>query len=294
MAGNRIPSLNWLRVFEAAARTESFARAAAQLNISAAAVSQQIKALETHLGSPLFKRHAHAVELTSSGRAFLPSVQHAILSVEQTTEGLFGRSRQETLYVQSVLIFAMGFLAPRLAAFRGAHPDINLHLTTGNSVEDFGRGFTDMQIVFGDPASFGRRGDVLLGERLYPVARPEVAGRIATPEDLLDHPLWEVATHRGGWVHFLEQQKVSPAGADLVFADSTVMSFAATAHGAGIALARAPVSNMLETAFGLHPCLESTAVEGAEHYHLVFPNQVPLRPAARKFRAWLQDQITDR
>ena len=287
MAGNRIPSLNWLRVFEAAARTESFASAAAQLHISAPAVSQQIKALEGHLGAQLFFRSAHSVALTPAGRAFLPSVQHAIMSVESTADGLFGQVRHETLYVQSVLIFAMGFLSPRLNAFRKAHPEINLQLTTGNTVEDFGRGFSDLQIIFGDPVAFGKRGDRLLGERLYPVAVPEIAEAIEQPEDLLRHPLLEVATHHAGWVAFLEAQRISPLGADLVFADTTVMSLSAAAHGAGIALARPPVSDVLEKTFGLRPCLKDTTQEGAEHYYLIYQNSASLRPAARLFRQWL-------
>ena len=86
---SRIPSLNWLRVFEAAARTQSFARAAEQLNMSAAAVSQQVKALEGHLGSALFQRHAHAVSLTEAGRAYLPSVQQSLLMLGNATDGLF-------------------------------------------------------------------------------------------------------------------------------------------------------------------------------------------------------------
>lgn len=114
---SRIPFLNWLRVFEAAARTESFARAAAQLNMSPAAVSQQVKALETQLGTPLFQRHAHAVTLTEAGRAFLPSVQQSLLLLETATTGLFGASRQQRLFVQSVLLFAHGILAPALPRF---------------------------------------------------------------------------------------------------------------------------------------------------------------------------------
>ncbi|MCP4818698.1 MAG: LysR family transcriptional regulator, partial [Shimia sp.] len=102
----RIPSLNWLRVFEAAARTESFARAAAQLNMSPAAVSQQVKSLEERLGAPLFVRKAHSVQLTDAGRAYLPPVQQSLMTLEEATEGLFGRTREEALYLNCVLIFA--------------------------------------------------------------------------------------------------------------------------------------------------------------------------------------------
>lgn len=149
---SRIPSLNWLRVFEAAARTESFARAAAQLNMSPAAVSQQVKALETQLGTLLFQRHAHAVTLTEAGRAFLPSVQQSLLLLETATTGLFGASREQRLFVQSVLLFAHGILAPALPRFQASAPQVNLMLSTGNLVADFANRFSDLQIVFGNPA----------------------------------------------------------------------------------------------------------------------------------------------
>lgn len=287
MTKRRIPSLNWLRVFEAAARTESFARAADLLNISAPAVSQQIRALESHFGTPLFTRSAHSVALTPAGRAFLPSVQHALVSVEATADGLFGRVRHETLYVQSVLIFAMGFLIPNLAAFQAAHPDIDLQMSTGNAHEDFARGFADMQIVFGDPSPLGRKGDRLLGESLHAVAHPDVAKMIETPEDLLAHTLIEVATHHAGWLGFLEMQELRSDRAKLFFVDSTPMAFSAAAHGAGVALARAPVSDLLQHTFGLKPCLPGIHMPGAEHYHLVHDGVAGLRPAAIRFRDWL-------
>jgi LysR family glycine cleavage system transcriptional activator len=128
-----LPSLNWLRVFEAAARNESFARAALELGMSAAAVSQQIKALEERVGAPLFTRHAHAVRLTDLGRAYLPSVQQALLTVQNATEGLFGPARAPQLFVQAVLIFAHGVLARHHAAFQQAMPGVALSLTTPRS-----------------------------------------------------------------------------------------------------------------------------------------------------------------
>ena len=84
-----VPSLNWLRVFEAAARFQSFARAAEELNMSAAAVSQQVRALEDRVGAPLFTRAAHSVALTDLGRAYLPIVQQSLLTLQNATEGLF-------------------------------------------------------------------------------------------------------------------------------------------------------------------------------------------------------------
>mgnify|MGYP000132334815 CR=1 FL=1 len=287
----RIPSLNWLRVFEAAARTESFARAAAQLNMSAAAVSQQVKALETQLGTPLFHRHAHAVTLTEAGRAYLPSVQQSLLMLETATTGLFGESREQRLFVQSVLLFAHGVLARGIPAFQAAHPQINLALSTGNMAADFANQFTDLQIVFGNPSLFGTEGDVLLREVLYPVAPPEIAARIQSPQDLFNFPLIEVSTHRASWVQLLEQLRLPHGQARYFFADNSLMAAELAAQGLGIALARAPASDTVIAAAGLVPCLPEVSVPGQEAYHLIYPDRSALRPAARLFREWLLDYV---
>ncbi|MBE1284937.1 MAG: LysR family transcriptional regulator [Rhodobacteraceae bacterium] len=287
----RIPSLNWLRVFEAAARTESFARAATQLNMSAAAVSQQVKALETQLGTPLFHRHAHAVTLTEAGRAYLPSVQQSLLMLETATTGLFGQSREQRLFVQSVLLFAHGVLAGGLPGFQAAFPNINLALSTGNMVADFANQFTDVQVVFGNPSLFGTEGDLLIGETLYPMARPDIAARIRDSQDLFDHTLIEVSTHRASWPHLFQELRLSHAGARYFFADNSLMAAELARQGVGIALARAPASDAAMQAAGLVPCLPDLTAPGQEAYHLIYPDKTSLRPAARTFRDWLLDHV---
>ena len=284
-----VPSLNWLRVFEAAARCESFARAAAQLNMSPAAVSQQVRALEERLDMALFERHAHAVTLTEVGRAYLPSVQQALLTLENATEGLFGAARAQQLFVQSVLIFAQGVLARGYDDFSTRHPDISLSLTTGNLPYEFARGFNDLQIVFGNPQAYGAEGDLLLGERLYPVATPAIAGSVSGPADLLEHRLIEVATHRAGWPYIFDEVGILPSAARLFYADSTIMAMALAAEGAGVALARAPASDKAMREAGLVPCLPGFSVAGREAYHLVYPDRSALRPPAQAFRSWLID-----
>lgn len=286
---SRIPSLNWLRVFEAAARTESFARAASQLNMSAAAVSQQVKALETRLGTPLFHRHAHAVTLTEAGRAYLPAVQQSLLMLESATTGLFGQTRDQRLFVQSVLLFAHGILAGGLPEFEQAHPQINLSLTTGNQVADFANRFTDLQIVFGNPALFGSEGDELLRERLYPVAPPDVADQIRTPSDLTRFTLIEVSTHRASWPHVLETLRLPQGQARYFFADNSLMAVELSAAGTGLALARAPASDRIIQLSRLVRCLPGIEIPGQEAYHLIYPSRASLRPPARAFRDWLLD-----
>ncbi|MFD1159247.1 LysR family transcriptional regulator [Roseovarius aestuarii] len=284
-----VPSLNWLRVFEAAARCESFARAAAQLNMSPAAVSQQVRALEERVGMALFERHAHAVTLTEVGRAYLPSVQQALLTLENATEGLFGAARAQQLFVQSVLIFAQGVLTPGYEDFTRAHPDITLSLTTANLPYEFSRGFTDLQIIFGNPQAFGADSDRLMGERLFPVALPPVAEALIGPTDLLQHRLIDVVTHRAGWPHMFEKMDIMPSRAQYVYADSTLMACALASEGVGIALARAPASDKAVREAGLVPCLPGIFAEGREAYHLVYPDRAALRPPARVFRDWLLD-----
>jgi len=289
--GQRIPSLNWLRVFEAAARTESFARAAAHLNLSAAAVSQQVKALEGQLGTPLFLRHAHSVTLTDAGRAYLPTVQQALGMLEEATESLFGAARDQPLFVQSVLLFAQGILAQGLGSFQDTHPAVRLMLSTGNSTADFQNRFSDLQIVFGNPSAFGSSYDRLIGETLYPVARPDMADRIAAPHDLLDQTLIEVATHRAGWRHVFDALHLRGAPRRLVYADNSIIAAAMAADGLGVMLARAPASDRVVASSGLVRCLSDITVAGQEDYHLIYPDKDTLRPVARAFRGWLLDHI---
>ncbi|WP_317055688.1 LysR family transcriptional regulator [Roseovarius rhodophyticola] len=289
-----VPSLNWLRVFEAAARAESFARAASELNMSAAAVSQQVRALEERLETRLFERQAHAVRLTEAGRAYLPGVQQALLTLQSTTEGLFGANRAEQLYVRAVLLFAHGILAEGHGDFSAQHPQITLQIDTGNSIGDFSQGFSDLQIVFGNPSAYCAQGDALFSERLYPVALPEIAAQITSPGDLLRQTLIEVGTHRAGWPHVFESSGIWPGAVKYIFADSTIMAFALARSGTGVALARAPASDRSMAEAGLVPCLEGFSVAGQEAYHLVYPDRAALRPAARRFREWLVAYCAER
>lgn len=288
MPARRIPSLNWLRVFEAAARLESFARAAEDLAMSAPAVSQQIRALEGYLGTPLFERSARRVVLTEAGRAFLPTVANALLSVEAASAALFGRADAEPLTVQVTTLLACAWLPERLQGFTRAHPEIQLTLINGNLEADFRRPGADMAIRFGHPPTPQEAGDALFGERLIPVALPAIAERIERPEDLAAHTLIEVASHRATWYRLLPES-VDGAAPDWRFSytDTTVIALALARAGAGIALARAPASDALVEAYGLVPCLPGLMAEGSDHYALIRPASRRLSPAMAAFRDWL-------
>lgn len=287
MSLSRIPSLNWLRVFEAAARTQSFVRAAELLNMSPPAVSQQIKSLETYLGRELFERGPHSVRLTPAGDAFLPSVQQALLSVETAAAGLFGTRAETTIHLQATLVLAAGWLGPRLARFHAANPGIRVRLTTANLNADYLREEPDVRIVYGHLNLAGPAPERLLAEALAPVATPELAARISTPEDLLAHPLIEVETHRSGWLQVFAELGLNPQSPPrFEFTDSTVMALALASSGEAIALARVPAARQLAQMHGLAPCLPDVApVVAVDHYWLHMP-PAPSR-ALRRFRDWL-------
>lgn len=285
-----VPSLNWLRVFEAAARFQSFARAAEELNMSAAAVSQQVRALEDRVGAPLFVRAAHSVALTDLGRAYLPIVQQSLLSLQNATEGLFGEARAQHVHVQAELLFCHGVLARGYRAFHEAHPEITLSLSSTLHTVEMRPGYFDVRIVFGSPLLHEGDSDHLLSERLYPVARADIAACIADPKDVLDHVLIDVTTHRAGWAYVLEHMGQSSAAARFAYADSTLVAMAMASEGVGVALARAPVSDNAVRGAGLVPCLPECQTAGREGYHLVYPERAALRRPARVFRDWLLAQ----
>lgn len=286
MTAPRIPSLNWLRVFEAAARAGSFARAAEALNMSPPAVSQQIRALEGYLGRPLFARGPRSVALTETGHAFLPVVGQSLHSVEVAAAALFGDRARRLLTVEATLVFATGWLARRLPAFRAAHPDVQLNLLTAVHGGEYRRRDVDLAIGFGaGPLAF-EDGDTLFGEVLTPVAPPEIAAAVQAPADLADHLLIEVSTHRANWLALLPEGGPAPR---IAHTDNTLTAFAIAAAGA-IALDRAPATDGLYRRFGLVPCLPGHQIAGVQNYSLVYPARTALSAPARAFRAWIIDE----
>ena len=283
-----IPSLNWLRVFEAAARHENFARAAEQLNMSTSAVSQQVRALEAHFGADLFERGARRVELTDAGHAFLPAVQQSLAMVEESASTLFGEERDDTLMLQSDLLFTTGWLAPRLPAFAELHPRVQLHLNGAYYDLDYQRPGFELRILFGPVHRSWGQCDRLFDETIYPVARAEIAASITEGRDFLDHRLIQITTHRVNWNQILRAVGVdSIPNNRFLFTDTTPLSLSLAASGYGIALARRPTTDSLVRGLGLVPCAVSEGLASSEAYYLIYRNTESLSRAAVLFRDWL-------
>ena len=287
MPYRRIPSLNWLRVFEAAARMESFSGASRVLNMSPAAVSQQVKALETHLKTQLFERGARQVRLTDAGAAFLPVVRQSLMSVETTAASLFGHAKGASVTIAATLIFATSWLPQHLPAFAEQYPDIQVHVTGGYYDTDINREGPDLHVAFGAPRNWGEN-DYLFGETIYPVAAPQIAQQINTSNDILDHRLIEISTHRTSWLRWFEAADARElADARFSFADASDIALSMAAAGYGIALARSPATNARVAQLGLVRCLPDIEVTSGEAYHLVYRSKESLTPAAKLLRAWL-------
>lgn len=190
MTGSRLPPLNAVRAFEAAARLGSFTCAAQELGTTQAAVSYQIKVLEERVGEPLFLRRPRQVVLTEVGRTLAPAVSAAF----ETLAGAFAALRDDAdglLTISAVHTLASNWLVPRLGAFQLAHPAIAVRLDTSSRMVDFAREEVDVGLRIGAGEWPGLQAHLLLRSRFTPLCSPSLIERLgdATPGDLTRMPL---------------------------------------------------------------------------------------------------------
>ncbi|WP_052261412.1 LysR family transcriptional regulator [Ruegeria sp. ANG-S4] len=280
----RIPSLNWLRVFEAAARAGSFARAAERLAMSPPAVSQQIRALEAHLGRPLFDRAAAGVSLTEAGRNLLAVVGESLGRMESAAAAI-SVPVGPPLSVAVSKTLSVGWLSPRLPGFLDQHPHVKLELSSMVGRPEIPPRNATLWIAFGQPPP-GTEALALFGEHLFPVAHPDIAHQIDDLGGILAFPLIEVSDHRKNWVQIFGGDLL-PAQTRITYVDTTLSALALAAAKGGVALARPPASDHLQKSFGLVPCLTDFKLRGIEEYHILRDAGVQLSPDAKAFSDWI-------
>lgn len=280
----RIPSLNWLRVFETAARAGSFARAAERLAMSPPAVSQQIRSLEAHLGRPLFERAPAGVTLTEAGRRLLAVVGEALGRMESATDAISAPDGSPLVVGVSMLL-SVSWLAPRLPEFLSENSSVTVELHSMLGRPEAPPKDAALWIAFGPPSP-GTKAVLLFGERLIPVAHPDIAIRINTPEDILDHLLIEVADHRKNWAQVFGGD-ILPTESRVMYVDTTLAALALAGSRGGVALARPPASDALVTGYGLTPCLPGFEVQGIEDYNLLHMAGAQLDRNALAFHSWV-------
>src|ERR1700738_1848725 len=177
----RLPSLNGLRAFEAAARHLSFTVAASELNVTQTAISHQIRRLEQELGIRLFVRRNRALALTPEARDYLPGVRTAFNDLRLATDRLLRRDNDHVLTVSTLASLAAKWLLPRLSAFQEAHPGIDVRITTSTGLVDFQRDNVDAAIRYGRGQWPGGRADWLMAGGLFPGCRPALVHGTHTP-----------------------------------------------------------------------------------------------------------------
>src|SRR4030088_1971169 len=188
----RLPSLNGLRAFEAAARHLSFTNAASELNVTQTAISHQIRRLEQELGIRLFIRQNRALALTPAAKDYLPGVRAAFNDLRLATDRLLRKDDDHALTVSTLASLAAKWLLPRLSGFQGAPPGIDLPITHSTAPVDLKSGGVDAAIRYGRGQWPGVRADWLMADQMFPVCSRAPLNEnkpLKCPEDLRDHVL---------------------------------------------------------------------------------------------------------
>ncbi|MDP1840076.1 MAG: transcriptional regulator GcvA [Reyranella sp.] len=283
----RLPSLNALRAFDAAARRLNFARAATDLAVTPGAVSRQIQALEADLDVPLFVRGNRAVELTSRGRTYARQVNDAFDRLALATEQLRGSDQNGPLAICAYPTFAMRWLMPRWRRFHDQHPEVDLQLTTSLAPVDIARDGFDAAVRIGNGSWPGHGAVWLAAVEVFPVCSPDLATRLREPADLGDHVLIHSDPRPDDWPRWLEA-----AGAARVDSsrgprfETMSLAFQAAIEGVGVAMG---VGCLLADDLALGRLVRPLAFShrSKREFHLVFPLSRASDPRLAAFRAFL-------
>jgi LysR family glycine cleavage system transcriptional activator len=286
----RLPPLGALRAFEAAARHLSFTRAAAELCVTQAAVSHQIRLLEDSLGVRLFERRGHALTLTAQGQAYLPELSGALDRIAAATARLV-QPQGRPLRVTVLPSFASRWLVPRLEAFHALHPEIEVRLDSSADLWPFAAERFDFGIRSGLGNWPGLKADLIAREALSPVCSPAFMRRVPlrAPADLLQARLLH-DTPRSAWKNWFDFAGVSGAEkiAGASFNDAS-LALQAAVDGQGVALGRLVLAEGdLRGGRLVQPF--DIVLPNDYSYWLAYPPIALQRPDAAVFRKWLLSQ----
>lgn len=293
-----LPPLSALRAFEATARLRSFGKAAAELNVTPAAISHQIHALEADLGVRLFHRLNRSIELTASARVLLPGLSDAFAGIQDSVRRLRAHNDTGTLTVTASPSIAAKWLVLRLHRFQARHPDIDVRISTSDDVVDLTRGDFDLAIRYGTGRYPGLDVELLLRNEVFPACSPkllETGPALRVPDDLRHHALiHDQAVDRDPlaptWAMWLKAAGVSggPAAPGLTFSVG-YMALDAAIAGHGVVLAYSTIA-AADLAAGRLVRLFSLALPDLFAYYIVTAPGALDRPKVRAFRDWLRHE----
>ncbi|MGG7447518.1 glycine cleavage system transcriptional regulator GcvA [Kosakonia oryzendophytica] len=284
----RLPPLNALRVFDAAARHLSFTRAADELFVTQAAVSHQIKSLEDFLGLKLFRRRNRSLLLTEEGQSYFQDIKEIFSQLNEATRKLQARSAKGALTVSLLPSFAIQWLVPRLSSFNSAYPGIDVRIQAVDREEDKLADDVDVAIFYGRGNWPGLRVEKLYAEYLLPVCSPLLLTgdkALKKPEDLAQHTLLHDASRRD-WQTYTRQLGLNlNVQQGPIFSHSSMVLQAAI-HGQGIALAN-NVMAQSEIEAGRLVCPFNDVLVSKNAFYLVCHDSQAELGKIAAFRQWI-------
>ena len=284
-------SLSLLRAFEAAARTGSFSAAAAELHLSASAVSHAIRKLETSLAVTLFERDGRKIRLSSDGSALHRYVGSAFDDIRRGVEFVSTRG-PKVLRIHSAPSFAAQWLTPRLPQFLAVNPDVDIRLSASVEYARFSTDEFDVDIVYGRPQVEGTVVLPLGEETITPLCVPKLASLIRRPEDLFRHALIDSDNKQVRWPDWFAANGLSAPPTRNMRFDRSFLAISAAANGLGVALESTRLAESEIASGRLVPILagRSVDVRYVGHY-LVFPRIAVRRLTLRAFIDWLTQEL---
>ncbi|MDM0117017.1 transcriptional regulator GcvA [Variovorax sp. J22R133] len=293
----RLPPLNAIKAFEAAARHLSITLAADELSVTPGAVSRQIKSLEESLGMKLLVRGHRQISLTRLGSEYFKAVTKAFDDLKEATRKLQRRSPRKQLRIRAYTTFAMRWLIPRLSGFHAANPGVEVLLTASLDEVDFKKEDIDGAIRLGDGQWPGVNAHRLIDNILLPVASPALMKNgppLKKAADLKAHTLLHSIARPDDWAHWLDAHAPRAridARSGMSY-QSSAMSYMAAAEGQGVAIAqRFLVENDLREGRLVAPFKQNVVDMGDYTYYLITPSHREEGKNMKTFRAWLMAQL---
>lgn len=292
----KLPSLNAIRSFEAAARHLSFTRASKELRVTQGAVSRMVAALEDETGVKLFHRNGRQLELTSSGKAYYTQIGEALDRIDRATRSIQDDDYGRILSIATLPTFAFRWLVPRLAGFEKMHPDIATDLTTANSFQHFNFNSVDVAICYGAGYWRGCESTLLMAEEVGVFCSPTLLRSQAAlhePLDLLLHRRLQHTTRPAAWSTFLGEHGVeNDTNSDGPGFEHFFMLLEAAAAGMGLALIPLFLAQDDVSQGRLVQVIPQTMLS-PDSYYLVHAKSHGAFRKVKLFRDWLVVQVEE-
>lgn len=293
----RLPPLNAIRAFEAAAKTGSLSSAGQSLFVSPAAVSQQVKLLEEHLNVQLFNRNRRGVELTEAGQLYLTYVHESFEKLRIGQQKVEQLGNKNALIVTAIPSFASKWLMPKMFKWMEINPELEMRIEASNTPVNFNTSSSDFSICFGDKGYPGLQKSEMFRDTISPVCSPEIATmahenlhQLLEQQPLIHIDWGDENVHLPGWDDWLQhaglQDIVSSKSLQLNYSS---MAIEACVQGKGIMLGQATMVEE-EIQAGKLVRLSDISLPLNKSYYLIYPKRTLLKPMAAEFLTWLSDE----